>query len=117
MSRSSFMGATLFDGTTGLRVDDQRGLVAGTFADETSSVDFQFSMDRDLRSAILRAADGAPLVESTLADGVETTTYLGRLTIFGPPRSHDPRVVGDKSAMSDLAKRPEAALFHPLREA
>jgi hypothetical protein len=111
------MGAARLESTGDLYVVEQPGKVVGTYADEAAYVDFRFSLDGDVRTAVVRDGRGTRLVESSLADGIETTTYLGRLTIFGPPRSCDPRVVGDKTAMADLAKRPEAALFPGLRDA
>lgn len=101
----------------GLHLAEYRSSVAGTYASDSASLSFAFSIDADVRTAMLRRADGGPLLESTLADGVETTTYLGRLTIFGRPRDPEPRVVGDKTAMGDLRKLPESTLFLPLRDA
>jgi hypothetical protein len=71
----------------------------------------------DIRRVVLRDARGNALVESTLADGIETTTYLGRLTIYGPPRATSPRVIGDRTAMAELALRPEASALLALRDA
>jgi len=98
-------------------VIEHQSRVTGQFVERGTSVEFTFDLDAEVRRAVIRTSKGAPLVESTLADGVETTSYLGRLTVFGRPRDRDPRVVGDKSAMAELAQRPEAALFQPLREA
>ena len=98
-------------------VIEHRSNVSGRFIERGATIGFAFDLDADVRTAILRRADGGPLVESTLADGIETTTYLGRLTVFGRPRDPAPRVVGDKTAMADLARAPESALFHPLRDA
>jgi hypothetical protein len=103
----------------GLHIAEHRSRIAGTFSTDTRAhLSFAFEIDADVRTAMLRCArTGAPLIESTLADGVETTTYLGRLTIFGRPRDLNPRVVGDKTAMADLAKLPHAGLVNPLRDA
>lgn len=103
----------------GLHIAEHRSRIAGTYStDAHARLDFAFEIDADVRTAMLRCSDtGAPLIESSLADGVETTTYLGRLTIFGRPRDTNPRVIGDHSALADLAARPHAALLHPLRDA
>lgn len=98
-------------------VIEHRSQVTGQFAERGTSIDFAFDLDHEIRRAVIRRRNGDRLVESTLADGIETTTYLGRLTVFGRPRDHAPRVLGDKGAMAELAAEPEAALFQPLREA
>jgi hypothetical protein len=103
----------------GLHIAEHRSRTAGSYStDARARLEFAFEIDADVRTALLRCSDtGAPLIESSLADGIETTTYLGRLTIFGRPRDPNPRVVGDKTAMADLANRPHAALLHSLRDA
>jgi hypothetical protein len=112
------MVATLFDGPTpGLDFVERPGAIEGTYADYTSTISFAFSIDNDLRSAKIRDADGCQLLESTIADGVETTTYLGRLTVYGNPLSPTPTATGDHRAMADFANRPEAQLLQPLRDA
>jgi hypothetical protein len=111
--------ATLFEHPIGgLDIVEHRGILAGSYAeDHTASIGFAFTNNPDIRTAIIRASDGSPLIESSLADGVETTTYLGRLTIFGAPRDPNPRVVGDRSAMAELAARPESMLVQRMRDA
>lgn len=98
-------------------VIEHQSRVTGQFVERGASLEFSFDLDAEMRRALICSKSGVPLVESTLADGIETTTYLGRLTVFGRPRDRDPRVIGDKCAMAELARMPEAALFQPLREA
>ncbi len=79
-------------------------------------LDFELASSDTRRTARI-SAGGRPLVESTLVHGIETTTYLDRLTLFGSPRAADPYMSGDRRAMAELARMPEARLFQPLRDA
>ena len=97
------MVATLFDGPTpGLDLHERLGAIEGTYADFTASISFVFTADADVRTAVIRDIDGHRIVESTIADGLETTTYLNKLTISGPPLSVQPKLFGAPSAMAEL---------------
>ena len=110
--------ATLFDHPVGgLWITETAGALTGTFDGAAAPVAFELSTDGELRRVVLRDARGNLLVESTLADGIETSTYLGRLTIYGRPRDTNPRVIGDRTAMAELALRPEAGALLALRDA
>jgi len=102
---------------SGLRIFERNSSnVAGTFAEGDAGIDFQFTVTGKNHTAIIRSADGRPLITSTLAGDVETTTYLGRLTITGSPGKREPIIAGDVSALEDLADLPETHLLNPLRE-
>jgi hypothetical protein len=131
MSQVGFVAAALIIGLcgcteageersiTGLRIFERHADkdVSGTFVDGDASLDFSFSVDGRTRIAIIRSADGRPLIESRLVDGIETTTYLGRVTLHGVPTGGVPGITGDPTNLDELANLPEAQLVEPLREA
>ena len=102
---------------SGLRVFEQHADdVAGTFTHGDAGIDFSFSIEGQARVAIIRSADGRPLIHSTFENGVETTVYLGRVTVRGSIQN-EPRVSGDPATLAELAELPEAQLVEPLRRA
>lgn len=102
----------------GLRIFDQHATdVAGTFTRGDAGIDFAFTVDGTKHTATIRSADGRPLIESTFADGVETTTYLGRVTVRGLLTEAASQVSGDRATLAELAELPEAQLVEPLRQA
>ena len=103
---------------TGLRIFEQHtGDVAGTFTHGDAGLDFTFRVEGAKLIAIIRSADGRPLIHSTLADGIETTVYLGRVTLRGKPLEERAVVMGDPTTLAELAELPEARLVEPLRDA
>ena len=101
----------------GLRLFDHHPTeISGTFAGHETTIDFTVAIDGTARHAIIRTADGHPLVEVTHAGGVETLTYLGRYRIVSTS-ADAPRVAGDPTTLSDLAAMPEVKLIEPMREA
>jgi hypothetical protein len=76
---------------------------------------FSFAVDGTSRTARIYDRAGSCLIESILVGGIETTTYLDRLTLFGSP-GEEPYLSGDVLAMAELAKRPEIDQLEPLGE-
>lgn len=102
---------------SGLRVFEQHARdVAGTFTLGEAGIDFSFSQEGAKRVAIIRSADGRPLIHSTFEDNIETTVYLGRVTVRGSIQT-EPSVLGDPATLTELAELPEAQLVEPLRHA
>jgi hypothetical protein len=102
---------------SGLRVFEQHaGDVAGTFTRGDAGLDFSFSHENGKHIAIIRSADGRPLIHSTLENDVETTIYLGRVTVRGSLQT-EPNISGDPAMLVELAELPEAQLVEPLRHA
>ena len=102
---------------SGLRVFEEHASdVAGTFTRGDAGIDFSFAQEGSKRIAIIRSADGRPLIHSTLQDGVETTVYLGRVTVRGSLQT-EPNLSGDPATLAELAELPEVQLVEPLRHA
>lgn len=73
--------------------------------------------DGTIRFALQRA-NGEPLLDSTLAGGVDTTVVLGgRAKVVGVPDAEEPRKEGDLAALDAIAASPEAKLIPELKEA
>ena len=102
---------------SGLRVFEEHARdVAGTFTSGEAGIDFSFSQEGAKRIAIIRSADGRPLIHSTFENNIETTVYLGRVTVRGPLGT-DPTISGDPETLAEVAELPELQLVEPLRHA
>lgn len=96
--------------------DDTR--VAGTYSHDGVAVAFDFSRDEYSHTLAFHAADGRPLITTTLEGAYQTTTVFdGELVASGIANAPHPTILGDRTAMERLHALPEAALLDGLREA
>lgn len=106
---------TAVDGLA-LQIREQR--VEGTFTRGDATIDFVIERDGAVRTAVLTASDGSPLLESEAEGERETVSVLGgRAVLSGDPRSPEPVVTGDPGAYDELLAMPEATCIRELQVA
>ncbi|CAN5556097.1 hypothetical protein BH09MYX1_BH09MYX1_10770 [soil metagenome] len=109
---------TVSQGGTLTFTEDTAIRAAGRFADDETAITFDITDDGTTRHTLLGFVDGRPILDSTLANGVDSTAYLGgRLSVKGSPTAAEPSFEGDTQVFFELQALPEAALAHRLRAA
>jgi hypothetical protein len=92
--------------------------VEGSFTRDEATIDFVIEGGDEIRTAVLTASDGSPLLESVAEAGHETVTVLGgRAVLSGDPRSPEPNIEGDRHAYDELRAMPEATCIRELHAA
>jgi hypothetical protein len=112
-------GAGDVDRTKGLTLDEAApDHVTGAFARDGATIGFDLATDGHTRHAVLTLGSGAPLLDATMVDGIESAKLLGgRLVVTGDATSVEPKLEGDRHVIEELAALPESQLVIPMKEA
>jgi hypothetical protein len=91
--------------------------LTGRFERNGVQLRFDFQKNGDTRHVRFERSSGEPLLESTLKDGVDSSTLLGGKAyaqgeVFGAPT-----IQGQSDAFAELSAAPEALLLPELKEA
>jgi len=106
------------DATAGLSISAQRAdLVRGSLVRGAGAIAFEFRLVGGAHHSKVWDSGGT-LLESTLADGYEDTSYLGgRARVRGSLSDAEPTIDGDAKIFEALNAHPNAPLFFDLRDA
>jgi hypothetical protein len=102
----------------GLTIETSAPLhVAGRFARHGATIIFDLAQEGEGRHLRVESASGQPILDSTLARGVDSATYLGGKAHAEGPSQGEPKLEGDAAAWSELEASAEAQLLPELKEA
>lgn len=103
----------------GLTVDEAtEDRASGRFVRDGVAIRFAFARDGETRSARILRDSGEPLIETTLVDGVDSSSYFGgKATVRGFVNSEPTDRTGNESVFEELKTSPEVSLVPALKEA